>query len=153
MVSFIDEHHAECGVESICAQLPIAPSMYYEHKARQANPERLPLRLRRDRALATEVRRVHEENFRVYGARKVWRQLGRKGQVVAHRTVERLLPAQGLRGVVRGRKCRTTIPALTARPGLSTASTDSSRPAARTSCGWPILRMSRPGPRSYTSLL
>jgi len=110
MVSFIDEHRAEYGVESICAQLPIAPSMYYEHKARQADPERLPPRLRRDRALAPEIRRVHEENFRVYGARKVWRQLGREGQVVARCMVERLMRAQGLRGVVRGRKCRTTIP-------------------------------------------
>jgi transposase InsO family protein len=106
MVSFIDEHRAEYGVESICAQLPIAPSMYYEHKARQADPERLPPRLRRDRALAPEIRRVHEENFRVYGARKVWRQLGREGQVVARCTVERLMRAQGLRGIVRG----TTIP-------------------------------------------
>ena len=110
MVSFIDAHRAEYGVESICAQLPIAPSMYHEHKARQADPERLPLRLRRDRALAPEIRRVHAENFRVYGARKVWRQLGREGHVVARCTVERLMRAQGLRGVVRGRKCRTTIP-------------------------------------------
>jgi putative transposase len=110
MVSFIDEHRAEYGVESICAQLPIAPSMYYQHKARQADPERWPPRLRRDRALAPEIRRVHEENFRVYGARKVWRQLSREGQVVARCTVERLMRAQGLRGVVRGRKCRTTIP-------------------------------------------
>ena len=110
MVSFIDAHRAEYGVESICAQLPIAPSMYHEHKARQADPERLPLRLRRDRALAPEIRRVHVENFRVYGARKVWRQLGREGHVVARCTVERLMRAQGLRGVVRGRKCRTTIP-------------------------------------------
>jgi transposase InsO family protein len=110
MVSFIDEHRAEYGVESICAQLPIAPSMYYEHKARQVDPECLPPRLRRDRALAPEIRRVHEENFRVYGVRKVWRQLGREGQVVARCTVERLMRAQGLRGVVRGRKGRTTIP-------------------------------------------
>jgi transposase InsO family protein len=110
MVSFIDEHRAEYGVESICAQLPIAPSLYYEHKARQADAERLPPRLRRDRALAPEIRRVHAENFQVYGARKVWRQLGREGQVVARCTVERLMRAQGLRGVVRGRKCRTTIP-------------------------------------------
>jgi putative transposase len=109
MVSFIDEHRAEYGVESICAQLPIAPSMYYEHKARQADPERLPPRLRRDRALVPEIRRVHEENFRVYGARKVWRQLGREGQVVARCTIERLMRKLGLQGVVRGRKCRTTF--------------------------------------------
>jgi transposase InsO family protein len=109
MVSFIDEHRAAYGVESICAQLPIAPSMYYEHKARQANAEHLPARVRRDRALITEIRRVHEENFRVYGARKVWRQLGREGQVVARCTIERLMRVLGLQGVVRGRKRRTTF--------------------------------------------
>ena len=110
MVSFIDAHRAAYGVESICAQLPIAPSQYYEHKLREAVPERLPLRLRRDRVLGPEIRRVYEENFQVYGARKVWRQLGREGQVVARCTVERLMRGLGLQGVVRGRKCRTTIP-------------------------------------------
>jgi transposase InsO family protein len=52
---------------------------------------------------------VHEENFGVYGARKVWRQLGREAIVAARCTVERLMRSLGLRGVVRGRKCRTTI--------------------------------------------
>ena len=109
MVSFIDAHRASHGVESICKQLPIAPSLYYEHKARAADPTRLPLRLRRDRELVPEIGRVHEENFGVYGARKVWRQLGREGRGVARCTVERLMHGLGLRGVVRGRKCRTTI--------------------------------------------
>jgi hypothetical protein len=83
MVEFIDRHRDAYGVESICAQLPIAPSQYYEQKAREVDPARLPPRLRRDRALVQEIRRVYEDNFRVYGARKVWRQLGREGQVVA----------------------------------------------------------------------
>jgi len=109
MVEFIDRHRDAYGVESICAQLPIAPSLYYEHKAREADPTRLPPRLARDRVLAQEIRRVYEDNFRVYGARKVWRQLGREGHVVARCTVERLMGALGLQGIVRGRKCRTTI--------------------------------------------
>jgi len=109
MVSFIDTHRAVYGVESICAQLPIAPSLYYEHKAREVNPARLPPRLRRDRALAPEISRVYEENFHVYGARKVWRQLGREDFRVARCTVERLMRSLGLQGAVRGRKCRTTI--------------------------------------------
>jgi putative transposase len=109
MVAFIDAHRAEHGVEPICEELPIAPSTYYEHKARQADPERLPPRLQRDRALGPEIRRVYEENFGVYGARKVWRQLGREEIVVARCTVERLMRSMGLSGVVRGRKCRTTI--------------------------------------------
>jgi transposase InsO family protein len=110
MVSFIDAHRAEYGVESICAQLPIAPSQYYEHKAREADPGQLPPRLQRDRALTREIRRVYDENFGVYGARKVWRQLAREEIVVARCTVERLMHSLGLQGVVRGRKCRTTIP-------------------------------------------
>jgi len=89
--------------------LPIAPSQYYEHKARQADPERVPPRLRRDEALLPQIRRVHEENFGVYGARKVWRQLGREDIVVARCTVERLMRSLGLQGAVRGRQCRTTI--------------------------------------------
>jgi transposase InsO family protein len=109
MVQFIDQHRSEYGVEPICAQLPIAPSTYYECKARQADPARLPERVRRDAELGREIRRVHEANFRVYGARKVWRQLGRENVVAARCTVERLMKSLGLRGVVRGRRCRTTI--------------------------------------------
>jgi putative transposase len=109
MVSFIDAHRDQYGVESICEQLPIAPSLYYEHKARQTAPTRLPARLQRDAVLACEIRRVHEENFHVYGARKVWRQLGREDIVVARCTVERIMRSLGLEGAVRGRKCRTTV--------------------------------------------
>jgi transposase InsO family protein len=117
MVAFIDAHRAEYGVEPICAELPIAPSTYYEHKARQADPRRLPPRVVRDAALGTAIQRVWEENFRVYGARKVWRQLQREGVAVARCTVERLMGRLGLQGVVRGRRCRTTIPAaLAERP-------------------------------------
>ena len=109
MVQFIDAHRAEYGVEPICAQLPIAPAVYYEHKARQKGPERLPPRARRDRVLRGEIQRVYEANFRVYGARKIWRQLGREGIAVARCTVERLMRALGLAGTMRGRRCRTTI--------------------------------------------
>jgi transposase InsO family protein len=83
--------------------------MYYEHRARQADPERLPPRLRRDVELASEIRRVYQQNFHVYGARKVWRQLQREEIAVARCTVERLMRLLGLQGVVRGRKCRTTL--------------------------------------------
>jgi transposase InsO family protein len=117
MVTFIDAHRAEYGVEPICAELPIAPSTYYELKARQADPDRQPARVRRDAELVPEIERVWQENFRVYGARKVWRQLNREGIPVARCTVERLMGRQGLSGVVRGRKRRTTIPAeITDRP-------------------------------------
>jgi transposase InsO family protein len=109
MVSFIDEHRADYGVEPICAQLPIAPSMYYECKAREVDPDRLPARARRDLELSGEIQRVYDENFQVYGARKVWRQLNREQIAVARCTVERLMRCLGLQGVVRGRSCRTTV--------------------------------------------
>jgi transposase InsO family protein len=109
MVAFIDTHRDAYGVEPICEQLPIAPSTYYEIKARQADPARLPARARRDAELRAEIARVHAENFGVYGARKVWRQLGREEIAVARCTVERLMRSLALRGVVRGRRCRTTI--------------------------------------------
>jgi putative transposase len=109
MISFIDQHRSEYGVEPICAQLPIAPSTHYEHKAREAEPERLPPRVRRDVELSRDIRRVYEENFQVYGARKIWRQLCREGVAVARCTVERLMRSVGLQGAVRGGKRRTTI--------------------------------------------
>lgn len=111
MIAFIDAHRGQYGVESICKQLPIAPSTYYEHKGRQADPSRLPRRVQRDAGLSGSIRRVWDGNFRVYGARKVWRQLCREGIAVARCTVERLMRREGLCGVVRGRKKRTTIPA------------------------------------------
>ncbi len=110
MLAFIDAHRDQYGVESICKHLPIAPSTYYEHKARQRDPGRLPKRVQRDAELRGSIRRVWEENFRAYGARKVWKQLHREQIPVARCTVERLMRQEGLRGVVRGRRTRTTIP-------------------------------------------
>jgi len=109
MVTYIDEHKARFGVEPICTQLPIAPSTYYEHKAREADPSRLPPRTRRDGVLKDEIQRVWDENFRVYGAYKIWRQLNREQITVARCTVERLMRSLGLQGAVRGCSCKTTI--------------------------------------------
>jgi len=108
MLAFIDAHRAEYGVESICAQLPIAPSTYYEHKGREREPSRAPARVRRDRELKPEVQRVWDDNFQVYGVRKVWRQLNREQIVVPRCAVERLMRQLGLRGAVRGRAFKTT---------------------------------------------
>ena len=110
MTSFVDENRADFGVEPICAELPIAPSVYYEHKRREREPERRSARSRRDSELRPQIRRVWESNFGVYGARKVWRQLHREGIGVARCTVERLMRLEGLKGVVRGETKRTTIP-------------------------------------------
>ena len=93
MIAFIDEHRQAHGVESICKVLPMAPSTYHDHAAKRADPGKLSARARRDASLKPEVRRVFEENFHVYGARKVWRQLKREGKDVARCTVARLMKA------------------------------------------------------------
>jgi transposase InsO family protein len=108
MIAVIDAHRDAYGVEPICKVLPIAPSTYHAHVARRANPETLSRRAKRDAALKVEIRRVFDENFRVYGVRKVWRQLGREGIAVARCTVARLMRAMGLQGAVRGKPVRTT---------------------------------------------
>jgi transposase InsO family protein len=110
MIAFIDEHRGVYGVEPICKVLPIAPSTYHAHAERRADPERLSRRAKRDEVLKSEILRVFEENFRVYGVRKLWRQLGREGHSVARCTVARLMKAMGLQGVVRGKSVRTTVP-------------------------------------------
>ena len=104
MVEFIHDHREEYGVESICRQLPIAPSTYYVHRARQINPDLRSKRAKRDDELEPHIRRVWDENFQVYGVRKVWRQLKREDHEVARCTVERLMRKLGLQGAVRGRK-------------------------------------------------
>jgi putative transposase len=109
MIAFIDDHRPVYGVEPICRVLPIAPSTYREHSARLRSPARLPARARRDEVLRTEIRRVWEKNFRVYGVRKVWRQLRREGIVVARCTTARLMRQMGLSGAVRGKAVKTTI--------------------------------------------
>jgi transposase InsO family protein len=110
MVSFIDAHRDEYGVEPIFSVLPIAPSTYYAHEVRRAHPDLLSARAKRDAELRDLVERVWRENFRVYGVRKVWRQLQREGVEVARCTVERLMRGMGLQGAVRGRRFKTTIP-------------------------------------------
>ena len=109
MVSFIDEHRDSYGVEPICSQLPIAPSTFYDHKDKRNHPPRRSSRAKRDDALCSEVKRVWEENFQVYGAHKVWKQLNREDIEVARCTVERLMKRLGLEGARRGKGCKTTI--------------------------------------------
>jgi len=114
MVEFIEAHQRAYGIEPICAVLPIAPSTYHEQQARKRDPTRLPERAQRDARLRPEIQRVWEENQSVYGAKKVWRQMKREQFEVARCTVTRLMRQMGLRGVVRGRTFKTTIPELKA---------------------------------------
>ena len=103
MIAFIDDHRGTYGVEPICAVLPIAPSTWHAHVARRADPSRLPARAKRDASLTPEIARVFDENFQVYGVRKVWRQLQRQGHEAARCTVARLMKRMGLQGVIRGK--------------------------------------------------
>ncbi|QXC52249.1 IS3 family transposase (plasmid) [Agrobacterium salinitolerans] len=110
MISFIDEHRTVLGVEPICRLLPIAPSTYYEVVAKRTDVDRLSARARRDMAMKVEIRRVFNENFQVYGVRKVWRQLQREGHDIARCTVARLMRMMGLQGIIRGKPVKTTVP-------------------------------------------
>jgi transposase InsO family protein len=138
MIDYIDRYRAEFGVEPICRVLTeagarIALSSYYAAKTRPPSARAV-----RDAQLESEIRRVYVENFEVYGARKVWRQLGREGIRVARCTVERLMralgcPARSAAGARRRappwRRCRR------ARPIWSGVGSARRR---RTGCGWPI---------------
>jgi len=109
MRAFIDDHRDAYGVEPICKVLPIAPSTYYMHAARQADPAKAPVRAQRDERLCADIQRVWDEHRQVYGVRKVWRQLRRESVAVARCTVARLMKQLGLRGVIRGKGVKTTI--------------------------------------------
>jgi putative transposase len=112
MIAYVDANRDRFGVEPICQLLPIAPSTYYAAKRRLPSARSL-----RDEELKVDIRRVHQDNFGVYGARKIWRQLHREGISVARCTVERLMGELGLQGVRRGKTHRTTTPdETTARP-------------------------------------
>ena len=105
MTRFIDERRSEFGVEPMCKVLPIAPATYYATKSRPPSVRELS-----DRELETEIRRIYDANYQVYGVRKVWKQLHREGKPVARCTVARLMRKLGLQGVIRGKTWKTTKP-------------------------------------------
>ncbi|MFV1963472.1 MAG: IS3 family transposase [Acidimicrobiia bacterium] len=111
MIAFIDEHKASYGVEPISDVIEIAPATYYEHKRQEREPDHRSVRAKRDEKLRPEIQRVFDDNYGVYGVRKVWKQLKREGFVVAKCTVRRLMCQMGLRGATRGKAFTvTTIP-------------------------------------------
>jgi hypothetical protein len=95
MVAFIDDHRKASGVEPICRVLPIAPSTYYRRKAEQRDPTRRSARALGDEVLRAIIRRIWDENHRVYGPRKVWKQMGREKLRVARCRVRRLMRGWG----------------------------------------------------------
>jgi putative transposase len=110
MIGFIDDQRMVHGVESICRVLPIAPSTYYACLAVRADPTKASPRQQQDAALRPKIQKVWDDNWKVYGVRKAWRQLCREGEAVARCTVARLMAGMGLRGIIRGKVARTTAP-------------------------------------------
>jgi transposase InsO family protein len=100
---FIDQHRDAFGLEPICKVLRIAPSGYRRHAAQLHDPSPRCGRAKRDEFLRPQIKRLWQDNMRVYGADKVWKQMKREGVAVARCTVERLMKLQGLRGVIRGK--------------------------------------------------
>ena len=117
-MAFITDHRAAYGVESICRVVPIAPSTYYRHRARQLDPAKRSARTVRDEVLKAIIERIWREHDEAYGSRKVWKQMGREGIREARCRVRRLMRDLGLVGVVRGRAWTTTTQseAATVRP-------------------------------------
>jgi len=109
MKAYIDQQRSMYGVEPICKVLQVAPSAYRRHAKRRCDSSLRSQRAQRDEHLTADIQRVWQENLGVYGADKVWRQLNREGIAVARCTVERLMRIQGLQGVRRGKRVRTTM--------------------------------------------
>ena len=115
MIAFIDDHREAYGVEPICRVLPIAPSTCHARLTIRRDPSRASARTRREAVPCAEITRVWEANDRIYGVRKVWHQLRREGFSVARCTVARLMRRMGLKGIVRGKRVKTTV-SVTAAP-------------------------------------
>jgi putative transposase len=105
MTRYIDTYRDRFGVEPICRALQVAPSSYYAARSRQPSARAVG-----DAKLAAKVLKVFNDNYRVYGARKIWKQLRREGEPVGRDRVARLMCSLGIAGVVRGKSRRTTIP-------------------------------------------
>ncbi len=121
MVTFIDQQRATYGVEPICRVVPIAPSTYFRWKAAQTDPTKRSARTIRDEVLKAIILRIWHEHHRVYGAHKVWKQMGREGLHEARCRVRRLMKTLGRIGAARGRAWTITTQAnpAAARPGRS----------------------------------
>ncbi|WWW74823.1 IS3 family transposase [Escherichia coli] len=109
MMPLLDKLREQYGVGPLCSELHIAPSTYYHCQQQRHHPDKRSACAQRDDWLKKEIQRVYDENHKVYGVRKVWRQLLREGIRVARCTVARLMAVMGLAGVLRGKKVRTTI--------------------------------------------
>jgi len=112
VIAFIDANRGDVvegtrlGVEPICEVLQVAPSSYYAAKSRPPSA-----RARRDDVLTPALRKLWEANYRVYGARKLWKAARRAGHDVGRDQVARLMRTAGIEGVRRSKQVKTTRPA------------------------------------------
>ena len=110
MIGFIEEHREVHGVEPICRVLPIAPSTFYAHAAIARDPDLASDRAKQDAIDRKKIKDAFDDSSKRYGARKIWHELRRNNHDIARCTVERLMKAMGIQGVVRGQKPITTNP-------------------------------------------
>jgi transposase InsO family protein len=112
MTGFVDEHRGRFGVEPICRVLEACPSSYYARKSRPPCRRQLE-----DERLLGRIRELRRSNYRAYGSRRVWKQLRREGIAVGRCRIERLMRANGIAGLRRGKRWKTTVPdPVAARP-------------------------------------
>ena len=165
MIAFVDDHRAIHGVESICRTLQIAPSGYYARLAVRADPSKASARQRRDAVLRPKIKKVWNDNWQVYGVRKTWRQLCREGEAAARCTVARLMAGMGLtvnasihltanrlRGIVRGKAVKTTVPDTSVPCPRDKVNRKFRAPAPNMLCPLVDTAYRLPGNRSATSL-
>jgi putative transposase len=110
MIAFIEGHRGVFGVGPICRVLGIAPSTFYAHQAVERDPDLASARAKQDVLDNAAIKRVFDASRGRYGARKVWHVLRREGRDIARCTVERLMRALQIQGVVRGKQVITTNP-------------------------------------------
>ena len=116
MNAFIEVNRGRFGVEPICRALEVSDSAYYA----RLSGERSARELKDERLLAV-IRTVHKENYEAYGYRRMWKELLRRGELVARCRVQRLMAANDIQGAKRrGRPWRTTTadPDAKRRPDL-----------------------------------
>lgn len=134
MSAFIDAH-PHFGVEPVCRALGARPGTHHERKTRPPSKRQV-----RDGELKTEIRRVFDQNRKVYGFRKVVKQLKREGVDISWCRVRRLMNEMASKACDVARN--------TAQPGLirkrlvqQTSLIATSRQHDRISCGSPTSPM------------
>jgi transposase InsO family protein len=102
---YIEERRDVFGVEPICRTLGVSVSTHYARRSRKPSRRQLA-----DQALLAEIEAARAGYRRVYGARRTWLELRRRGVEAGRDQVARVMRQHGIEGKLRGRKKRTTTP-------------------------------------------